>query len=236
MKPKLTAMYLIKNEEDFVELSISRLQNLVDELIVVDNESTDRTPEILRKMGIDFVTCKGDATYCRNYTESLVTGDWIMIMDGDDLILEDQMEKIRKLINNNPKKFCYFGHWRSVLPNGRMKNDYKGILIRSGKHHRTGGSFPGQFEVYDGLPLTFRGFKHLKILNRYPFDFLTILNTPKRVFELLGFVDITCIHMKYLKKNRIDNKPPNNLKLFLTNLYCGFKKSVMRYRMRRVAN
>jgi hypothetical protein len=72
------------NEEKGVATILSDMPSCVDEVVVVDNNSKDRTGEVARKLGarVALETKQGyGAAYKRGFRE--VTGDIIVTMDGD---------------------------------------------------------------------------------------------------------------------------------------------------------
>jgi hypothetical protein len=72
------------NEEQGIELVLSRMPDFVDEVIVVDNGSTDRTSEIARSFGA-MVIREEVRGYGRSYKRgfSHAKGDVIVTLDGD---------------------------------------------------------------------------------------------------------------------------------------------------------
>lgn len=72
------------NEEKGVEATIRLLPNFVDEIIVIDNNSTDRTAEVAENLGAR-VIYEGRQGYGRAYKTGLryAKGDIIVTMDGD---------------------------------------------------------------------------------------------------------------------------------------------------------
>jgi glycosyltransferase involved in cell wall biosynthesis len=72
------------NEEKGLERVLLQLPKFVDEVIVVDNDSTDRTGEIARKMGA-IVVPELNRGYGRAYKRGFAhaTGDIIITLDGD---------------------------------------------------------------------------------------------------------------------------------------------------------
>jgi glycosyltransferase involved in cell wall biosynthesis len=82
------------NEEEGLARLIPSLPKSVDEIIVVDNNSTDRTGEVARSLGakVVFEARKG---YGAAYKAGLaaVTGDITVTMDGDGTYPADQIEE-----------------------------------------------------------------------------------------------------------------------------------------------
>ncbi len=72
------------NEEQGIEQVLRRMPEFVDEVIVVDNNSTDRTAEVAEKLGA-FVIREEVRGYGRSYKKGFAhaSGDIIITLDGD---------------------------------------------------------------------------------------------------------------------------------------------------------
>ncbi|MDE7003488.1 MAG: glycosyltransferase [Oscillospiraceae bacterium] len=81
---------IVKNEEDVLARCLESVSGLVDEIVVVDTGSTDRTREIAKRFTgrvYDF-TWINDFAAARNYAFSLAEKDYCMWLDADDVILD----------------------------------------------------------------------------------------------------------------------------------------------------
>ena len=81
---RVTVVIPCLNEEEGIQKVLDEVPSFVDEIIVVDNGSTDRTAEIARKMGAHVIT-ELHRGYGRAYKSgfSQATGDIIITLDGD---------------------------------------------------------------------------------------------------------------------------------------------------------
>ncbi len=81
---KVTVITPCLNEEQGIEQVLQRMPAYVDEVIVVDNGSTDRTSEVARSFGA-MVIREEVRGYGRSYKRgfSKATGDLIVTLDGD---------------------------------------------------------------------------------------------------------------------------------------------------------
>lgn len=81
---KITVIIPCLNEEQGIEQVLTRMPEFVDEIIVVDNNSTDRTADVAQSLGAKVIreTVRG---YGRSYKKgfSQATGDVIVTLDGD---------------------------------------------------------------------------------------------------------------------------------------------------------
>lgn len=96
---------IVKNEEDVLERCLVSVKDLVDEIIIVDTGSTDKTKQIAKKFTnkiFDFEWCD-DFSLARNYAFSLANFEYIMWLDADDVITKDSLNKLLKLKENLTK-------------------------------------------------------------------------------------------------------------------------------------
>lgn len=97
---KVSLCMIVKNEEDLLQQSLSKVRRYVDEMIVVDTGSTDRTKEIARRCGAkvyEFSWCN-DFSAARNFSLEKASCDWVLILDADEIITDFKVESIRKVI------------------------------------------------------------------------------------------------------------------------------------------
>ena len=85
---KISACYIVKNEENVIQRSIDSLMDAVDEIILVDTGSTDQTIEVAKKypkVNTYSYTWKNDFAAARNVAIEKASGDWIVFLDADEL-------------------------------------------------------------------------------------------------------------------------------------------------------
>ena len=83
---KLTACYMVRDEEQNLRRSLESIRGVWDELIVVDTGSVDRTKEVAASFGaivFDFPWCD-DFSAPRNAAIERASGDWILFLDADE--------------------------------------------------------------------------------------------------------------------------------------------------------
>lgn len=102
--PKLSLSMIVKNEEPHLARCLSSVKDVVDEIIVVDTGSDDKTIEIAESFGakvfhFDWVN---DFSAARNFALSKSTGDWILYLDADEELSRDSIYNLKKRINEKP--------------------------------------------------------------------------------------------------------------------------------------
>jgi len=90
---------IVKNEEDALSRCLNSVQGIADEIIIVDTGSTDGTKEIASTFSdklYDF-TWINDFAAARNYAFSFANMEYILWLDADDVILEQDREQFLAL-------------------------------------------------------------------------------------------------------------------------------------------
>ncbi len=90
---------IVRDEEDVLERCLSSVADLVDEIIIVDTGSQDRTREIARKFTdhvLEFPWVD-DFAAARNFSFSQATCEYSMWLDADDVIDPPEREKFLAL-------------------------------------------------------------------------------------------------------------------------------------------
>ena len=95
---------IVKDEEANLPDCLASTADLVDEIIVVDTGSTDRTKEVAASFGaevFDFPWCDSFAA-ARNESLKHASGDWVFWPDADDRLDEDNRRKLKTLLAGLP--------------------------------------------------------------------------------------------------------------------------------------
>jgi glycosyltransferase involved in cell wall biosynthesis len=82
----VSAALIVRDEERFLVGCLESLGGLVDEIVVVDTGSVDRTREIAAAHGVRLfeLPWRDDFAAARNYAIDCATGDWILYIDADE--------------------------------------------------------------------------------------------------------------------------------------------------------
>lgn len=102
MKPKLSLLMITKNAEETIQESLMSVKKLVDEIVIIDDYSTDKTSEIARQHGAKiFFHKESDLGKQRKYGLSKVNGEWVLALDSDEVISKELAIEITNLKNSN---------------------------------------------------------------------------------------------------------------------------------------
>ena len=90
---------IVKNEEEVIGRCLESAKDLVDEIIIVDTGSTDKTKEIASKYTSKIYNFEwiDDFSAARNYSFSKATMDYIFWLDADDVLLENDRLQFKNL-------------------------------------------------------------------------------------------------------------------------------------------
>ncbi|WP_405115543.1 glycosyltransferase family 2 protein [Paenibacillus sp. FSL K6-1217] len=123
---------IVCNEEKSLGRCLSSVADLVDEIVIVDTGSTDRTKEIAAGYGArlyDFEWIQ-DFAAARNYSFSHASCEYVMWLDADDVIEETDRERFKAL------KASLSSEYHSVAMNYVLSTDDDGKPLYSLRRNR----------------------------------------------------------------------------------------------------
>jgi glycosyltransferase involved in cell wall biosynthesis len=99
--PKISFCMIVRNEEDCLERCLKSVSSVVDEIIIIDTGSTDRTKEIALAFTSLYYVCPWQDSFSLARNESIkhATGDWILTLDADEILEETPNCKIGCLVS-----------------------------------------------------------------------------------------------------------------------------------------
>lgn len=95
----VTLSMIIKNEERYLEGCLSSVKDVVDEIVIVDTGSTDKSLQIAEKYNskIFHFNWINDFSAARNFALKNSRGDFILYLDADERLSEDSIEELKNL-------------------------------------------------------------------------------------------------------------------------------------------
>jgi glycosyltransferase involved in cell wall biosynthesis len=125
-KAKISGLVLTHNSEGTLEECLKSLQ-WVDEIVLIDDNSSDRTIEIATKYNVRVLIRKlDDFSSQRNFGLENCNNDWVLVLDSDEQISDALQKEIKSILNQPiidktgfqiPRKNFFMGTWiRSIYP------------------------------------------------------------------------------------------------------------------------
>ncbi len=94
---------IVKNEEENLDRCLISARDVVDEIIIVDTGSTDRTIEIAESYGAKVFNhpWEGSFSKARNYSLKYATCDWILYLDADEELNKEDAPRLKEIAENS---------------------------------------------------------------------------------------------------------------------------------------
>ncbi|NTW21335.1 MAG: glycosyltransferase family 2 protein [Nostocales cyanobacterium W4_Combined_metabat2_030] len=147
---------IVKNEEDTLERCLQSVWEAVDEIIIVDTGSTDRTKEVAGKWTphvFDFAWIDNFAA-ARNFSFAQATMDYILWLDADDVLLPEDSRKLLQLKQYmspvvdavSMQYYCDFDDHGNVTLNVRRTR-----LVKQARNYQWKGAVHEDLAIKDGI-------------------------------------------------------------------------------------
>nr|VFJ72317.1 MAG: Glycosyl transferase family 2 [Candidatus Kentron sp. FM]VFJ72647.1 MAG: Glycosyl transferase family 2 [Candidatus Kentron sp. FM]VFK19776.1 MAG: Glycosyl transferase family 2 [Candidatus Kentron sp. FM] len=142
MKASIGLCMVVKNEIDRITGCIEPIFDLLDRIVIVDDGSTDGTPELLkRRFGIEVVRKKREdgrtwlsLSDLKNTAFDRTDTPWLLSLDADERIAPQKLERFSHACHERNVS-GYFGPWINHIGDQSFE-DYKLFLFRKGFHMR----------------------------------------------------------------------------------------------------
>tara|TARA_Y100000310_G_scaffold32447_1_gene30731 strand:- start:1365 stop:2477 length:1113 start_codon:yes stop_codon:yes gene_type:complete len=196
---------IIKNEEKWLENCLNSIKDFVDEIIIVDTGSIDKSKEIARKFTNNVYDFKWNDNFsdARNFSISKATKDWILYLDADEVIADIDKEKIKRIIELDEAE-SYFFNWRDYF----NETEISGFISTKNDIYKE-----SQVAVGFAISKVLRFFKNNK---QYFFQgqihetpLKSIKDNQDKVFD----TDVVIHHYGSLDKNKLIQKKEHYIRL-----------------------
>lgn len=121
MSTKLSVVISAYNSEDKIIDCLESVVNLADEIIFVDNSSTDKTADIAKKYTQKVFIRENSLmlNISKNFGFGKASSEWILSLDSDERVTKELSKEIRAIIGKNtdvsgywiPRRNIIFGKW-----------------------------------------------------------------------------------------------------------------------------
>ncbi|MDJ1176120.1 tetratricopeptide repeat protein [Roseofilum capinflatum] len=99
---KLSLCIIVKNEEENLPACLKSVKDVVDQMVVLDTGSTDRTVEIAKQWGaqVEYFEWCNDFAIARNESLKYAQGDWILVLDADEHLNPGVINPLKQAITS----------------------------------------------------------------------------------------------------------------------------------------
>lgn len=120
MSVRISGLINTWNEAENIRYAIASLQPWCDEVLVVDQMSTDGTADIARRMGarVEELEPTGYVEIIRERSVGMTEGDWVMVLDADEIVhprlgtrLRQIAERAEADVVRIPRRNVILGRW-----------------------------------------------------------------------------------------------------------------------------
>lgn len=201
-KPFLTLCMITKNEEENLPRALDSVQGLVDEIILVDTGSEDKTLDIALQYGAKtyVIPWQNDFSLARNYALDQAQGEWILFLDADEELKNTNLD-LKKFLQNSIEE-GFFLKIINMSEDQNILNSFAFRLFRNNPLYRYEG------KIHEQILATIERLKPNAVIN---------------------WLDIEIYHYGYLETQvKTKNKVQRNLDILLnqtpeikqTSFYC----------------
>jgi glycosyltransferase involved in cell wall biosynthesis len=131
--PRVTLGMMVKNEEKNLEKCLKSMVAWVDQIVIVDTGSTDKTVEIAKKYGAKVYHHPWEDSFSagRNHVLSHIETPWMIQLDADEVMPQEDAAQIRDVVRSNHKNETNLIHM--VLINKEEGSQKELSVINTGK-------------------------------------------------------------------------------------------------------
>lgn len=99
----LSLCMIVKDEEQLLPACLASVQGVVDEIVVLDTGSRDRTVDIAKSYGARVYQTEwpNDFSVARNQALQYVQGEWVLVLDADEVLLPEIIPPLRQAIQQS---------------------------------------------------------------------------------------------------------------------------------------
>lgn len=120
---KLSVVVITKNNDNLIRGFLESVK-FADEVVVIDDESTDKTREICKEYGAKIIVNKSELQFDkqRNIGIDKADNDWIMQMDADEIVSVETVKRIKEALGNLKGQVAFSIVRKDYFKNKCLKN------------------------------------------------------------------------------------------------------------------
>lgn len=216
----ISACYIVKNEEKNLEASIDSIIKVIDELIIVDTGSTDKTLSIARTYTDKIYTYNWQDNFAaaRNFALFKAKGKWIIFLDADEQLINSDKINLRFILQSAKNVDRFF---------------LKLINIDTDQDNKILDSF-FSCRIFRNKNILYQGAIHEELVKKSGVKFNDLILPEKLIYILhTGYSSLRSKakaqrNMRLLQKNDI-NRPERLIELAEAYNGLGNKKKALYY-------
>src|SRR3989337_1372213 len=162
----LSVVLATRNEEKNIGSCLESVKNLENEMIVVDEESTDKTVEIVKKYGAKVYVVKHEPIFHKTKQKAIekASGDWVLQLDADERLSSELANEIKNVIGMTNSEIAEYQKLQNLkMPKLQrlFKRHQRLVEERDGKIGKATGEIVAFFvprkNYFLGKPLKYAG-------------------------------------------------------------------------------
>lgn len=219
----LSVVLAVYNEEDNLSNCLKSIKDLVNEIVIVDGGSKDKTLDIARRFDAKIIQTTNPQIFHINKNKAIdaATGDWILQLDADEVVTKELSKEIKQIISKEseisgfwiPRKNFFLNRF---LTKGGQYPDYTLRLYKKGK-----GRLPG-IDVHEQAVVNGKvGYLKQDLLHLRDKTFSNYFQRFNRYTDLFS---------RQLKDGGVKQSPLSFVSFVLIKPFFWFLKAYLRHR------
>ena len=101
-RPLISLCVIARDEATFLDGCLASVREMVDEIVVVDTGSVDHTQRVAHQRGarVCEMAWEDDFTLARNYALEQALGEWILVLDCDEMLSPTDRDRLQDLLSS----------------------------------------------------------------------------------------------------------------------------------------
>jgi tetratricopeptide (TPR) repeat protein len=149
---RLSLCMIVRDEEEMLPRCLAAVADAVDEIIIVDTGSKDRTIEIAHSFGAQVIEREWTGSFAdaRNVSFDAASGDWLMYLDADEVLVKEDAALLRELTSRTWREAFYLSetNYTGELEAGDAVTHNALRIFRNRKEYRFEGRLHEQIAKF----------------------------------------------------------------------------------------